>query len=155
MSQARHDRYYAAYLLALEWGLRLGEVVGLSKQDVDFRSHQIHVHRQWLDKERRYGPTKHGRTRHVSFHPDSELAVVLKEAINSSPHIEAIFVTGTGNRIGNRKLSGYYFQRMILAAQVKRIRFHDLRHTFASWYMINSGEIWDLKQILGHLKYRH
>jgi site-specific recombinase XerD len=30
------------------------------------------------------------------------------------------------------------------------IRFHDLRHTFASQFMMNSGNIYDLQKILGH-----
>jgi integrase len=29
-------------------------------------------------------------------------------------------------------------------------RFHDLRHMFASWYMMNSGEIYELAKILRH-----
>jgi len=29
-------------------------------------------------------------------------------------------------------------------------RFHDLRHTFASWYMMNGGDLYELAKILGH-----
>jgi site-specific recombinase XerD len=28
--------------------------------------------------------------------------------------------------------------------------FHDLRHTFASWYMMNGGDLYELAKILGH-----
>jgi integrase len=31
-----------------------------------------------------------------------------------------------------------------------KIRFHDLRHTFASHFMMNGGNIYDLQKILGH-----
>jgi integrase len=27
---------------------------------------------------------------------------------------------------------------------------HDLRHTFASWYMMNGGDLYELANILGH-----
>ena len=30
------------------------------------------------------------------------------------------------------------------------IRLHDLRHTFASWYMMNGGDLYELAKILGH-----
>ena len=30
------------------------------------------------------------------------------------------------------------------------VRFHDLRHTFASWYMMNGGDLYELAKILGH-----
>jgi integrase len=29
-------------------------------------------------------------------------------------------------------------------------RFHDRRHTFASWYMMNGGDLYELAKILGH-----
>jgi integrase len=29
-------------------------------------------------------------------------------------------------------------------------RVHDLRHTFASWYMMNGGDLYELAKILGH-----
>ncbi len=36
-------------------------------------------------------------------------------------------------------------------AEVQKIfRFHDLRHTFASHFMMNGGNIYDLQKILGH-----
>lgn len=54
-------------------------------------------------------------------------------------------------RVLNRKLAGYHFSKLVAGAQVPKIRFHDLRHTFASWYMIEVGDIWSLKGILGHV----
>ena len=35
-------------------------------------------------------------------------------------------------------------------AGVRKIRFQDLRHTFASHFMMNGGDIYHLKEILGH-----
>ena len=35
-------------------------------------------------------------------------------------------------------------------AGIKDFRFHDLRHTFASWYMMNGGDLYELAKILGH-----
>jgi site-specific recombinase XerC len=42
------------------------------------------------------------------------------------------------------------FQKDIEASGVERIRFHDLRHTFASHYMMSGGNLYDLQKILGH-----
>lgn len=35
-------------------------------------------------------------------------------------------------------------------ANINDVRFHDLRHTFASHYIMNGGDLLSLKQILGH-----
>jgi len=150
LETARGDRYYLAYRLALDLGMRLGEIIGLSKADVNLNRCQVHIHRQWLEKERRYGPTKQNRERFVTYAEDSDLGEVLRRAIADSPHKEALIVASTGARLGARKLSGYHFKRMIEKAGVPDIRFHDLRHTFASWFMIKNDDIWALKGILGH-----
>lgn len=150
LREARKTRYYAAYKLALECGLRLGEIIGLSKQDVNFERNQIHIHRQWLNREECYGPTKGKTERYVYFHPDSDLKDALKEAIRQSPDKEMIFVTERGVRVRPRRFAARHFQRVVELSGVPRIRFHDLRHTFASWYMIEVGDIWSLKSILGH-----
>ncbi len=147
---AKHDPYYLAYRLGLDCGLRLGEIVGLSKGDINLEQGQIHIHRQWLEKERAYGPTKHGKERYIGVAKDSEIYQLLEKALKVRPASEILFFTQLGNRIGCRKLSGYYFQNLIKKSGVPKIRFHDLRHTFASWYMITTDNIWDLKYLLGH-----
>jgi integrase len=146
----RSSRYYPAYLLALETGMRLGEICGLSKRDIDFHRGRIHVWRQWSDKYNSYGPPKHGTDRWIDFIPDGHLADVLRKTVAESPHPEAIFVTSNGQRVLNRKLAGDHFQEVIRKAGVPKICFHSLRHTFASWYMIAFDDIWALKNILGH-----
>ena len=139
-----------AFRLALERGMRLGEIVGLSKEDISFDLGTIHVHRQWDDKEKRYGPTKHNNDRWLKFDPSSDLGRSLQRACENSPHPEALFCTSTGRRIGARKLSGDVFQKLIRKADLPKICFHGLRHTYASWYMIQIGDIWSLMQTLGH-----
>jgi site-specific recombinase XerD len=39
-------------------------------------------------------------------------------------------------------------------AGIENCRFHDLRHTFASWYMMNGGDLYELAKILGHSNIR-
>jgi site-specific recombinase XerD len=39
-------------------------------------------------------------------------------------------------------------------ADIKDFHFHDLRHTFASWYMMMGGDLYVLSKILGHRNVR-
>lgn len=150
LAEARTTRHYAAFKLALETGLRVGEIVGLSKQDVDLKRCQLHIHRQWLDHQNCYGTTKGRKERFINFDPASGLKEVLAETMLASGHPEVIFTTLSGNRVRSRKLAGRYFSTVLRKAAVPKIRFHDLRHTFASWYMIENDDIWSLMAILGH-----
>jgi integrase len=150
LARAKRSPYYAAYKLALECGLRLGEIIGLDKADVDLRRCRLHIHQQWLERQKRLGPTKGRRARVVGFSPKSDLRRELAKAILKSPHRSAIFVSPTGRRIYASKIRTKEFEKLIRAAGVPRIRFHDLRHTFASWYMIEHDDIWSLRKILGH-----
>lgn len=151
LKESSNSPYHVAFRLALECGLRLGEIVGISKQDISLDRCLLHIHRQLVEKEGTYGPTKGRRVRFVPFHPESGLEEILQQAMEKSAHPEAIVVTTTGNRVLNRKLAGYHFGKLVKRAAVPKIRFHDLRHTFASWYMIEVGDIWSLKSILGHV----
>jgi len=46
------------------------------------------------------------------------------------------------------------FEPILQEAGVTDFRFHDLRHTFASWYMMNGGDLYELAKILGHSNIR-
>ena len=144
------DPYAAGYRLGVECGMRLGEIVGLSKSDVDLERCAIHIHRQWVVKKMDYDAPKHNKVRTIGFDPDSDLRELLKDAIEASPHPEMIFVDDDGKRVRNDKLAGRYFQNWITLLGLPRIAFHDTRHTFASWFMIRGGDIWELMELLGH-----
>jgi site-specific recombinase XerD len=45
-----------------------------------------------------------------------------------------------------KDILGTMFER----AKIENFRFHDLRHTFASSYMMNGGDLYELAKILGH-----
>jgi integrase len=42
------------------------------------------------------------------------------------------------------------FETVLEKGGIEDFRFHDLRHTFANWYMMNGGDLYELAKILGH-----
>jgi integrase len=50
---------------------------------------------------------------------------------------------------GRQRLEGS-FDDLLVRARIQNFWFHDLRHTFASWYMMNGGDLYELAKILGH-----
>jgi len=51
---------------------------------------------------------------------------------------------------GERQRVEGSFEDLLERAEIHEFRFHDLRHTFASWYMMNGGDLYELAKILGH-----
>lgn len=53
------------------------------------------------------------------------------------------------------------FENAVAAARLDNLHFHDLRHHFASWFMMRGGSLQALKELLGHadlkmtLRYAH
>lgn len=143
------SKFYPVYFLALETGMRYGEILGLRRQDVDLGSGQIRVERQWLHQQRAFGPPKHGKARSISFNPTGELGRVLAMAL-SAARSDLVFASKTGRPLSRSVVASKVFKSLQKQARVPTIGFHDMRHTFASWYMRKHDNVWDLKSILGH-----
>jgi integrase len=60
-----------------------------------------------------------------------------------------IFPPKQGAKSGRQRVEGS-FEDLLDRAGIKDFRFHDLRHTFASWYMMNGGDLYELAKVLGH-----
>jgi integrase len=130
------------YATAVYTGMRAGELLGLRWEDVDLERRLITVKRSY-DK-----PTKTGAIRHV---PILNPLMPLLPAWKLRGGSEWVFPNRAGNmrqpadRIVQEKLKA-----CLERAGLERIRFHDLRHTFASHWVMNGGDLFKLQRILGH-----
>jgi integrase len=144
---------YYLYSTALYTGMRAGELAGLQWKDIDFNRRLITVSHSYG------GPTKNGETRYVPI-LDALLPLLL-EWRDKTPSICFVFENKSGgmhqesSRIFQETLHKVLdrgkFPRAIRSGKIKRyIVFHDLRHTFASHWMMKGGNIFKLQKILGH-----
>lgn len=147
---------YYFYATAIFTGLRAGELAGLKRADIDLNANRITV-RKSFD-----GETKSGRVRHVPIL--SVLKPVLTEWLNLNRSPDWLFPNAFGGPIGEGgRIFKQIFKRCLERAGFPKgyIRFHDLRHTFASSWVTNGGDLFTLQKILGHqtvtmtLRYAH
>lgn len=135
---------FALYLTALHTGLRAGEIAGLRWSDVDLAQRIITVEHSYT------GPTKGGEIRHVPI--DDVLLPSLREH-RLRRTTELVFPSSVGEmlRRDSRPLK-QTLRRVLERARFdpSYITFHDLRHTFASHWMLNRGDVFKLQKILGH-----
>jgi len=131
------------YTTALYTGMRAGELLGLRWEDISFNRRLITVKRSYDNPY-----TKNRGLRHVPIL--TPLMRVLKEWRLQRPG-PWLFPTRTGTVRGpSDRWTKQIFKRCRDRAGVRKIRFHDLRHTFASHWVMASGDIFRLKKVLGH-----
>lgn len=135
--------FYPLLLCAVRTGIRQGELIALKASDVDFKNRLIHVQRN-LSRGKLKLP-KNGKTRKVDM--SKQLAGVLQE-LNRGPD-EWLFQSSTKTQIDPSNLRKMW-ERFQKDAELRRIRFHDLRHTFASLHIERGASLAYVRDQLGH-----
>ncbi len=134
-------RIFWPTVLALYTGLRRGEIQALRWEDINERAGLITIKRSYCRVSKKFKEqTKSKKIRYVPI--CSALQGFLRRLQTS----DSVLVTPFFNSDCFRK----EFIRMCREAKVPVIRFHDLRHTFASNFLMGGGNIYDLQKILGH-----
>ena len=166
-------RLGAVYLTALSCGLRLGEVTGLTWDDVNLDTGEIRIRQQLQAVEKRLvrQPLKTEKFRRALMLPDAcRRALVEHRRRQPEDRLKAgadyresglVFTTfarrGRGRTVGgplhlrnvHRTLSA-----LLDAASVPRVRFHDLRHSAASLLIAAGVQLAEVWMLLGHAELR-
>ena len=142
----KHRSPYLIYLVALTTGLRMGEIIALTFNDINFENKVVLVNKTFDNTTYKIKVgTKNKKPRHVR--------------INNKLYSELIKQQKLGNEIICNNLNNSYYnegninrryKKDIKEADVKKIRFHDLRKTFGSLHVQEHGNIFELQKILGH-----
>ena len=123
-------------VLAVETGMRKEELLSLRLPQIDLRRREVHLE-----------ITKTSSPRRVP------LSVTAADTIRDllerrdRPTSPFLFCKGDGSRIGDPKKG---FNAACARAGLTDFRYHDLRHTFASWWVQEGGDLYRLSRILGH-----
>lgn len=150
--QEEDPTVYYFYTTMVYTGLRAGEGAGLRREDIDLARNLITVGRSYS------GLTKNGETRFVPIL--GILRPLLVEWLCKNPG-NIVFPNQHGTMLGqSARIFQEVFHRVLDRAGFPKeekdgkvrvyVRFHDLRHTFASHFMMKGGDLWKLKKILGH-----
>ena len=145
----RDDKNYGLYLLALNTGMRRGELAGLCWDKVCFVTEQIEVART-RDYDGLRNSTKSGLKRAVPMNDD--VRSYLKNIFDQKINRKYVLCDHDGEPFKVHHMYRHYDKAQKRAGLQQHFRFHDLRHTFASHFMMNGGNIYDLQKILGHSK---
>ena len=141
---SRNPHLKTIVTMALHTGMRRGEIMGLTWDRADFARGVL-----LLDK------TKSGRRREVPMNR------AVYDALSSLPSKEReglVFRRSNGVAWGKIRTA---FDGACAKAKIEDFRFHDLRHTCASWLVMRARSLKEVQELLGHrtfamtLRYAH
>ena len=150
--QAQAEGYFELFLLDLCTGLRRGELLALQWDDLDFKAGTLTVNKQVYEVKGQLQvsvPKTRASIRRLVLPPGVvEVLRAYRETVDSrwmfpSPVKEDVPMTPGAVR---RRL-----QIILERAGCKRIRFHDLRHTFATLSLESGMDVKTLSAMLGHV----
>jgi len=158
LGAAQHDpEHYPIFLTALHSGLRSGEIGGLQWPDVDWNGKFISVRRAIVRGHITTPKTESSCERKVDC-SDDLLRVLAnlrgrrqEQALKSGSQLcPWVFTCQKGKPVGMNNVKARHFKRVLRKAGLRDIRFHDLRHTYASLLLAQGEPITYVSNQLGH-----
>ena len=132
-------RAYALAVTALDTGIRVDEALGLRQEDLDFEKLLLKVR------------GKGRKERMVPFSFELRRVLFRWEQARTKHRwpAEWVFPTCGGAKLNQRNaLRAHHI--LLKRLEIPRSGFHRLRHTFATSYLQNGGEVVRLSRVLGH-----
>lgn len=156
-------QFERVYLIDIFTGLRESEILGLTWDCVDFEKGSLYVYRQ-LRKIKgvyQFTPLKNNKTRRITLAPDvlqvfrDQRITQMEWRLKAGPVWQPweghslIFTNEIGDHCAHETVYRHY-KRIVAALGVPKLRFHDLRHTYAVASLQAGDDIKTVQENLGH-----
>lgn len=162
LSALENDNMQYPITVTLFAGLRLGEVLGLTWNDVDYNASSIHVRQQLMRIDGTYtlAPLKNDTERCVKVAPfvmdilkrqhkkQLEEKLAAGSLWKGNP-LNLVFTSELGEHLCSKTLQRHHAEAA-KAIGMPDLRFHDLRHSFATLSLQNGDTIKTVQAHLGH-----
>lgn len=138
-----YPEHYTLFLTGFRTGMRLGELLALHWGDVDWNGRFVHVQRSYT-KQSKIFPTKSGKDRRVDV--SDQIWEELRRRYLARK--KEAFKEGRGDELGEIIFhrNGKYmdqnfirpiFKKILRIAGIRKVRPHDMRHSYASLLLSN------------------
>ena len=154
IAERHFPRWYPWVFCALRTGVRLGELLALQWGDIDWNGRFVVVQRN-LVRGVLTTPKSHQRRR-VDITPQLATAMLAWRRVQrkrwlkkGKPMPAWVFPSLEGTALEERNVR-HVFQRLLEKAELRQVRIHDLRHTYATLLLKAGAPITYVSQQLGH-----
>lgn len=152
--EATPQKYKALIATAAFTGMRQGELLGLKWDDVDFANNRIYVQRT-LQEGKFYDPKASASRRSIDI-PDFLASILKNHKLDQMVEVYSneqnlIFPNEVGKPMNAQNFMQRIFKPILrLAGLPVNLRFHDLRHSYASMLIHQGANIKYVQRQLGH-----
>ena len=167
VAHSEGDRFEALYVVALTTGLRIGELLGLKWPDIDLENRTLRVSRQLQRGEAEgkakrtlvFTEPKNASRRTVDLPQRAVEALRSHRKRQAEEQLRAgaqwadnglVFATGRGTPYDYQTITTRHFKPLLKRACLPDIRFHDLRHTYATLLLSRGTHPTYVQKSLGH-----
>ncbi|MCK5509006.1 MAG: site-specific integrase [Desulfobacterales bacterium] len=149
MGAVTGQKYQTFFRLAIMSGARQGELIGLQWSDMDWKASQVLIQRTFNNQAWYDTKTKSSKRR-IDLGPGM-IAELRRWKIACLPNsLNLIFPNKAGKPINHNNMVSRHFNPALRKAGIDRMRFHDIRHTYASLLIEQGENIKYIQSQLGH-----
>ncbi len=139
-------RYYYMFEILFWTGIRIGELLALTKNDFDFENKILDINKSWSTDHGGYMHEPKTEKSYRKVYLSQFLADEIEDFLCANPQLkpnERIFQVG-------RSTSQINLDKYAEKANIKRIKIHGLRHSHAALLLSNGFTSYEVAERLGH-----
>lgn len=143
------QKYKLLFRMAVFTGARQGELLGLKWQDIKWQDKQVHIQRTFT-KGHFFDTKTKGSNRKIDLGPVLLSELRKWKLASGKNDLDLVFCNEAGQPMNYSNMMNRHYFPALTAAELPRIRFHDLRHTYASLLIQQGENIKYIQNQLGH-----
>ena len=152
MIQAKYEGFYEIFMLEVATGMRRGEIMGLQWNDINLKTGELHIDREVAKVKGKMiisKPKTKSSIRTIILPPSIiRMLSEYRQTVDS----RWLFPSPVKEDLPRDPQNIYKRLQLVLQrADCKRVRFHDLRHTFATMALSAGMDIKTLSATIGHI----
>ena len=144
----RRDRAIVEFLYAT--GIRVGELVSINLQDIDFREKLVRV--TGKRRKQRIVPFGEPALQALMHYLEETRPVFLNNCPAADRDNNAVFLNYQGTRITTRSVGRMIDKYIKQCADIHNISPHSLRHSFATHLLDGGADLRDIQELIGHVR---
>lgn len=150
LSKITDETYYMISMIAVKCGLREGEILGITTDIINFKTHMLHLHQQWKKLKTKDGyKYGFGALKSKKSYRDVHMAKDVEDELKQYMKCHPIGIDGRIFALTNLSGISGALSNAYKKAEYNDISLHNLRHTYATLLIQNGLDFETVAKLIG------